>query len=416
MRVEVEQGVPQEERQTTASGDSAVGPSLVATPAPANASSGKPAIEVAAAKAPLIMSLPTKSLPTKSLPTKPLPAKPASTNLKPVLANLTDWDAARIFLEVVRCGSFRSAAERLGLSINAVRRRIDDFERQIGATLFTRDVHGTRPTDEGALVVSAAERMETAAFELLRSGDGLANTTSGEVRVAVTEGLGTFWLAPRLVEFQHAFPNILIDLFCAMRSADVSRHEADVAIHLSRPAALDVKLVRLGRMHLMFFASQKYLDTYGEPRTLAEVVKHRFVMQVADEAAANEAFASLFPGHDQRDFVTMTTNVSSANYWAVAHGAGIGVFPTYACALGGKIIPLEVDLKWSYDIWLSYHASSGRIPRVRHMIDWLVEAFNPGKYPWFRDEFIHPRQLKTVYMGEPLTHLFGGFSTEGSYD
>ena len=63
--------------------------------------------------------------------------------------------------------SFRSAAERLELSINVVRRRIDDFERQIGATLFTRDVHGTRLTDEGALVVSAVERMEAAAFVLL---------------------------------------------------------------------------------------------------------------------------------------------------------------------------------------------------------------------------------------------------------
>jgi len=72
------------------------------------------------------------------------------------LGSLTDWDAARIFLEVTRCGSFRSAAERLGLSINAVRRRIDDFERQTGATLFTRDVHGARLTDEGTLVVSAS--------------------------------------------------------------------------------------------------------------------------------------------------------------------------------------------------------------------------------------------------------------------
>src|SRR3569833_2878321 len=294
---------------------------------------------------------------------------PLEERLKVALGGLADWDAARIFLEVVRCGSFRSAAERLDLSINAVRRRIDDFERQIGTTLFTRDVHGARLTDEGTLVVSAVERMEAASFELVRAGDSLANAASGEVRVSVTEGLGTFWLAPRLVEFQQTFPNILVDLHCAMRSADVSRHEADIAIHLA--------------------------------------------LQVSDEAAANDAFASFLPGYQQRDLVVMRTNVSSANYWAVAHGAGIGVFPTYACALGGKIIPLEVDLPWSYDIWLSYHATSGRIPRVRLMIDWLVEAFNPGKYPWFKDEFIHPQQLKTVYMGEPLTHLFGGFSTEG---
>jgi len=338
---------------------------------------------------------------------------PQEERIGVALGGLPDWDAARIFLEVVRCGSFRSAAERLDLSINAVRRRIDDFERQIGATLLTRDVHGTRLTDEGALVVSAVERMEAASFDLLRAGNSVANAVSGEVRVAITEGLGTFWLAPRLVEFQQSFPNIQIDLQCATRSADVSRYEADIAIHLSRPAALEVKLVRLGRMHMMFFAGQKYIDAHGAPKTAAELIKHRLVMQVADQASFKEAFESFFPGLAPHDVLVMKTNVSSANYWAVANGAGIGVFPSYACALGGKMIPLEVELNRSFDIWLSYHPGSGRIPRIRHMIDWLVEAFNPAKYPWFKDEFVHPRDFKAVYMGEPLTHLFGGFSTEG---
>jgi DNA-binding transcriptional LysR family regulator len=338
---------------------------------------------------------------------------PLEERHKVALGGLTDWDAARVFLEVVRCGSFRSAAERLELSINVVRRRINDFERQIGATLFTRDVHGTRLTDEGALVVSAVERMEAAAFDLLRAGNSVANTVSGEVRVAVTEGLGTFWLAPRLVEFQQAFPSILVDLHCAMRSADVSRHEADIAIHLSRPAALDVKLVRLGRMHLMLFASPKYLEAYGTPTSAEELIKHRLVMQVADQTAAKETFDSWFPGHAQQDLLVMKTNVSSANYWAVANGAGIGVFPTYACALGGEMVPLEIELRRPFDIWLSYHPGNGRIPRVRHMIDWLVEAFNPARFPWFKDEFVHPSEFKAVYKGESLTHQFGGFSTEG---
>jgi len=329
---------------------------------------------------------------------------------------LTDWDAARIFLEVARRGSFRSAAERLGLSINVIRRRIDDFERQTGTTLFTRDVHGARLTDEGATVVAAVERMEAASFDLIRASAFVGNEPSGEIRVAVTEGLGTFWLAPRLVEFQRAFPNILIDLHCSMRSADVLRHEADVAIHLARPAALDVKLVRLGRMHLMLFASQRYIDTYGIPASAGDLINHRLVMQLADDATAKEAFENLFPGYALRDVLAMKTNVSSANYWAVANGAGIGVFPTYARALGGKIVPLDIDLRWSYDIWLSYHPGSSRIPRIRHMIDWLVEAFNPAKYPWFSDDFVHPREFKAVYMGEPLTHLFGGFSTEGRFD
>jgi hypothetical protein len=47
------------------------------------------------------------------------------------------------------------------------------------------------------------------------------------------------------------------------------------------------------------------------------------------------------------------------------------------------------------------------------MIDWLVEAFNPAKFPWFKDEFVHPCEFKAVYKGESLTHMFMGFSTEG---
>ena len=325
-------------------------------------------------------------------------------------SRLTDWDAARIFLEVVRCGSFRSAAEQLGQSINRVRRRIDDFERQIDATLFTRDVHGTRLTDEGALVVSSVERMEAASFDLLRARGSVTQTLSGEVRVAITEGLGTFWLAPRLVEFQQANPRILVDLHCAMQSADVIRHEADVAIHLSRPTTLEAKMVKLGRMHVMFFASEKYIETFGAPKTYQELIKHRIVMQFADQTGAKEIFESWFPGIPQQDLLVMRTNVSSANYWAVSKGAGIGLLPTYAVALGAKIVPLEIDLRRPFDIWLSYHPDSNRIPRVRRMIDWIVEAFNPVKFPWFRDEFIHPNHLKDVYKGEPLSHRFEGFS------
>src|ERR1700744_1224329 len=121
------------------------------------------------------------------------------------LSSLTDWDAARVFLEVARCGSFRSAAERLSLSINAVRRRVDDFERQTGATMFIRDVHGARLTDEGALVLSAVERMEAASFDLLRARASATETLSGEIRLSVAEGIGTFWLNLRLAEFQQIY-------------------------------------------------------------------------------------------------------------------------------------------------------------------------------------------------------------------
>lgn len=324
---------------------------------------------------------------------------------------LADWDNARVFLEVVRSGSFRSAADRLGQSINAVRRQIDEFEREIGSILFTRDVHGTRLTDEGAQVVEAVERMESATFDLLRSRNLMSPAISGEVRVAVTEGLGTFWLAPRLVEFQQMYPNVIVDLHCAMRSADVLRHEADVAIQLIKPTTLDVKVVKLGRLHVMWYASQKYIDTYGAPKTYEELLKHRIVMQFADQTAADEAFQDWFPGLRHRDLLVMRTNVSSANYWAVAKGAGIGVLPTYASALGSDVVPLAIDnMQRPFDIYLTYHPDLTRTPRVRKMIDWIVKSFDSRRFPWFRDEFIHPNELMHQYEGDQLVNMFAGFA------
>ena len=324
---------------------------------------------------------------------------------------LGDWGNARIFLEVVRCGSFRAAAERLGQSINSVRRRISEFEREIGATLFTRDVLGTRLTDEGAQVVDAVERMESASFDILRNAKVAAPTIAGEVRVSVTEGIGTFWLAPRLVEFQRAFPNILVDLHCAMRSADVLRHEADVAIQLVRPTMLDVKTVKIGRLHVMWYASQSYIELYGKPASYQELIKHRLVMQFSDQTAAKEIFDASFPGIRQQDLLVMRTNVSSANYWAIAKGAGIGLLPTYASAICARVEPIDIEgMQRPFDIWLSYHPDAGRIPRVRKMIDWIIDSFSPAQFPWFSDSFIHPNELSELYKGKPLVNMFEGFA------
>jgi hypothetical protein len=42
-----------------------------------------------------------------------------------------------------------------------------------------------------------------------------------------------------------------------------------------------------------------------------------------------------------------------------------------------------------------------KITRVKHVVDGIEPSFDARKYPWFRGEFVHPR--------EPLVNLFAGF-------
>jgi DNA-binding transcriptional LysR family regulator len=323
---------------------------------------------------------------------------------------MANWDLVRIFLEVARIGSFRAAAERLNMSANFLSKRISMLEQAYKTTLMTRHVDGIRLTREGLQVLEAAKRMEEASFGLDCALNQATPALSGEVRIAVTEGLGTFWLAPRLVEFQRAFPSILVDLKCEMKSADVLRLEADVAVQLEHPDQPDLKRLKIGRLHVMPFVSPSYVEIYGMPKSADDIRQnHRIVMQEADQTLGKLMYER-YAGREPIGFVAMRNNVSTAHVWSVAKGAGIGWLPTYAPALGDPLIPLDIGVQFQLDIWLAYHPDAKKIPRVKQMIDWVVQSFDGRKYPWFGDEFVHPKDLSKAYKeAEPLVNLFAGF-------
>jgi DNA-binding transcriptional LysR family regulator len=324
---------------------------------------------------------------------------------------LSNWDGVRVFLQVVRRGSFRAAAEQLGESVNALRRHVQELERQLGSPLMTRHVDGVRMTPEGAEVFTAAQRMEAASFGLVRARERVDTAISGEVRLAITEGLGTFWLTPRLIDFQRTYPKLLIDMSCAMQSADVLRMEADASVQVTRPTSPDLKILKVGRLHVMPFAAKEYLDRYGVPKNIPDLLRHRIVLQIADQLTSQQEYDALFPGVPQPGFVAVRTNAGSAHYWTIAKGAGIGMLPSYAYAIGAQVVPLDIGLYRPVDIWLAYHPDAGRIPRVRRMLDWIIDSFDPKKFPWFRDEFIHPRDLPEKVEGEAMVNMFAGFGS-----
>jgi DNA-binding transcriptional LysR family regulator len=325
---------------------------------------------------------------------------------------MADWDLVRIFLEVARIGSFRAASGQLKMSANFLSKRIAALENDYNTILMTRHVDGIRLTPEGLQVLEAAKRMEDASFKLQRTLSQATPTLSGEVRLAATEGLGTFWLAPKLVEFQRVYPDLLVDLKCEMRSADVLRLEADIAVQLEEPDKPDLKRMKIGRLHVMPFVSPSYVEIYGMPTDMEDLRKnHRVVIQDAEQTKGKEMYDK-YGCREQLGFVAMRNNVSSAHVWAIFKGAGVGWLPTYLPTLGDPLIPLDLGAKFELDIWLAYHADAKKIPRVRQLIEWSIQAFDGRKYPWFRDEFVHPNDLQKSYKGEPLVNLFAGFSKD----
>jgi len=308
-----------------------------------------------------------------------------------------DWEAAHIFLEVARCGSFRAAAQKLGQSVNALRRRVHALEQTLGVPLLIRHVNGVKLTDEGDKIFAAATRMESASFELLQAGDRMEKQVEGEVHLAVTEGLGVGWLMPRIPEFLRTNPKLTLNLRCKQSPPDLLRLEADISVQLERPKGPDLKVMRLGHLHMMFFAAKSYIDVHGIPKSVAEFENHRLVILTDDRGRWETAYQNALNGILPSKTVVLRNNVSTAHFSSVVRGAGIGILPTYVQALGANLVSLELGEITRHEIWLTYRPDAKRVARLRKAIDWLVQAFDANRFPWFREEFIHPLGFSNIY-------------------
>ena len=339
---------------------------------------------------------------------EPPPARKASRG---VPIDRLSWDSLRLLMLVADMGSFRSAATDAGVSLNTIRTKIERLESQFGLPLLRRSVEGVRLTQEGCELVAIARQMQALGNTARRVTEAGQNRIGSSVRITVTEGLGTFWLVPRLVEFRAGHPEIRVELNCDMATPDVLFRDIDIAVQLTRPTSPDLMVQRIGTMHLMPFAADSYLREFGTPTSLADAADHRLVWQDADQVAS-EVLPLFVDGVTARSMIGVQTNTSSAHYWAVAKGAGIGFLPTYARALSRSTRPLDIGVHLRRDIYLVHHPDSIRFPEVRQALDWLRESFDKAKFPWFADEFIHPSEFErrfTDFTDNVVVNLFEGF-------
>jgi DNA-binding transcriptional LysR family regulator len=70
------------------------------------------------------------------------------------------WDDHRFFLAIARAGTMTAAASMLSVSQPTVSRRLEAFERKLGARLFNRTRKGYELTAGGAELFETVARVE----------------------------------------------------------------------------------------------------------------------------------------------------------------------------------------------------------------------------------------------------------------
>jgi DNA-binding transcriptional LysR family regulator len=303
----------------------------------------------------------------------------------------TDRNDIRIFWAVARLGSFTKAAQALDCALTTVTRAVDRLESGLNTRLLERGPNGVSLTAAGEGGFELALTMENSAVDFERLVANTEGRPSGRVKLAARDGFAELILARQLPRFLTDNPDIEVGLDTAQQLDQRLGGEVDLTLTFSPPNNPDLVSVALGHLHFNLFAAPAYLDLHGAPTSLKALAGHAYVHHVTEATCAKTA-ARYQSAMTALLCTRIETNSCEATIAAVKAGVGLALLPTAALAFEPSLVMLDLPVA-SRRLWLVRHRDMGKAARIRCVEDWLRGIFALKNQPWYRPEFIHPRDF-----------------------
>jgi DNA-binding transcriptional LysR family regulator len=284
-----------------------------------------------------------------------------------------NWDEVRTAFQVARLGTVSGAADALGVHHATVIRHIDALERRLGAKLFQRHARGYTPTEAGRDLLLVAQTTEDQFNQLASRIRGQGESVTGELVVTTITGIADL-ITPAFVSFQEAHPGVRVRFLADTRLFRLEYGEAHVAIRAgSHPEEPDNVVQQLGRLRSGLYASRRYVDAHGLPRTPDDFPHHRFIG--ADNDASRAPFHRWLRDRVAPENFTYRASDPIAMEAAIRAGAGIGFLSTYSAAHSADIVEvMPPQPEWEAPIWLVTHVDLHRTTKVQAFLAHIKEA------------------------------------------
>ena len=286
---------------------------------------------------------------------------------------MRDWADIRLFLAIVDKGSLVAASEHLGLTQPTVGRRLAAMEERFGTPLFVRSGRRMQLTDAGEGILDSARRMEREMLAIGRSLDAQSTELSGEVTISATEGTGTEWLTPVLIDFHRQYPEILVKVQIENRAVDLVHREADIALRLGEPTQPDLIARRLVTVGFGLYASDAYLRDAEPIGSLDDLPRHKFVGLDTSLSKVNFELAFATEAVLGGEYAYLT-NSPAAQLAAVRAGFGIAAISHRWAAMAGDLQRVLPDYTSAeVDLWLVTHEELRHSARMRVIFDFIAD-------------------------------------------
>lgn len=279
----------------------------------------------------------------------------------------------RVFLHVVRSGSFTRAAEQAHMTQAGLSILVREMERQLGARLFDRTTRAVQPTAAGRRLAPVVERVLLELDGVTQEISGLGDAARRNLRIAATPLVSSHLLPRLLAMFRESHPHIQVRLLDASLQ-DVERavlqDEADLGLGFFFKASPG-----LARSPVGSFPFMRVTSAQGPARATGRVPwsslkSARLIGLPVDNPIQKSINAQLGKlGIAPGDF--QSVNFFSTLISMAEAGFGTAVMPTFAMA-ACKRHEVHTDILTSPKVELTFYQITKRGVREAQ----AIEAFS----------------------------------------
>ncbi len=293
------------------------------------------------------------------------------------LDNLPDM---AVFARVVETGSFSEAARQLGLTPSAVSRQVARLEGALRLRLLERTTRKLRLTEAGAIAYARCQDMLAAARGVMALTDAYAAAPRGLVRVSMPKAIARLVVHPLMPAFLRRYPELDVQLIVTDRVVDMFEEPVDLAIRITEAPPPGLAGRPLMQMRHLICASPAYLAAHGTPAHPRELAQHSCLYLGEDERDRHWRFQR---GQEEVTVAVRgryVANHSEVRLEGALHSLGIASLPEFTArpALNaGTLLPVLADWEhlnlYAGMAWLLYPSNRFVAPKLRVMIDYLIE-------------------------------------------
>ena len=285
-----------------------------------------------------------------------------------------------LFVRIVERRSFSAAAADCGISRPVATAAIKALEERLGTRLLQRSTRHVQPTAEGETYY---HRCVAILADLEDADRAAGGAVAGLVRVDAPGHVARTILLPALPDFLARHPALTVHLGEGERFVDLVREGVDCVVRAGELPDSDMVVRRLGVMKEVTVASPAYLAQHGTPRSPDELDGHQMIGFMSSRTGQPLALEFTRDGSVIEVVLPARVLVGGADTSAAATRLGLGLCqaPRYRFVddlASGTLVEVLSDFPPTpTPLSVLYPSNRQLSPRVRVVIDWLVETISP---------------------------------------